>query len=495
MASKTRTQVTAPPRNGQPETALTRLLSGYRETLELTAHIPKLLRLRAGDGRISHWVPIFRVGIGTRYFALHHVDRALTALERRYHALAAVADDDRYKPEFDALAHFRQALSPVPYKRLILSFALAAGLGAGLLAKQVFPGSGADTAVNKISDALGKLDAAGVVDAYSSNAEGAVGATLTVLLLLAVLLYPPGTTFRFKRSLFSLDPPDPGRLKDRPAYPQPSGAGGLYLREANAFTAAGARPPREFPFDLVVQALAILLLLPIWIILSARIVEAGSEAGGGGLLDVLAIWPVHWGVAVGIALLAPLRLGHLHRVWLIRNGELRAERRLRADARPESVEPLPFNHTQVASWTRRVPAAAIDVLAVMILAFTLGEILYAAGLTGDALGFVVLVVCIPVAGLAYSMLMLRRAHRGQTLGKQLLDLRVVRKKGGGDVGVRQVLVREGLVRWFFVGSLSWLLLGLPLLATTVVGLMDGPNQALEDRLASTLVVDASARPS
>jgi uncharacterized RDD family membrane protein YckC len=208
-------------------------------------------------------------------------------------------------------------------------------------------------------------------------------------------------------------------------------------------------------------------------------------------VSALTLAPVRWGMTVAFAVLSPLRLYYIYRVWLRRTGRLPQERRFRSEGHGVAVLNIPFDAEQIASWSRRAPAALVDALIVLPVAAIVGAAVGAgAGVSEMGPGLVFWLICVPLVGLAYSTLILRRGrHHGQTLGKQLFGMRVV-GEDGGPVTVRTLFVREGLMRWCLFGGVAGVLLGLPLVITLVVGLLDGPNQALEDRVASTLVVNA-----
>lgn len=491
-----------PPRpEEQSQTPLNRLLHGYQETLDLARGLPWKTRLRHSDGPFGRHVRVYRLRFGLRYFLLHHMNTTLAALERRYHALAALGSDPkRYDAELTDLQHFRQSLAPVPYKRLIATFVLAAGLIAGFVAEQLFPRSGAEDAVTNISDGVATLNASGVFDSYRDDPGGALLATLTVVCLLVAFVYPPVTTFRLKRRLFNLYPDGLGQLTATSARRAVAKVSGLYRLEADAFLPAQASPPREFPVDLAFQAMATVVLFPIWITFgftaNGIVKQAHGVDHGFGAVDLfmsaVSLAPLRWGITVGFAVLSPVRLYSIYRVWLRRTGRLPQERRFRSEGQGVAVLDLPFDATRITSWSRRAPAALVDVLIVLPAAAIAGGAVGAgAGLGGTGQGLVFWLVCVPLVGLAYSALMLRKGpHCGQTLGKQLFGMRVV-GEDGGPVTVRTLLVREGLMRWCLFGGVAGVLLGLPLVITLVVGLLDGPNQALEDRAASTFVVDTA----
>jgi uncharacterized RDD family membrane protein YckC len=147
---------------------------------------------------------------------------------------------------------------------------------------------------------------------------------------------------------------------------------------------------------------------------------------------------------------------------------------------------------QLASWGSRVAAAVLDglILLIPVTALIVLVIVVAldspgggivAGLVSGLLYLVVLIFYSPV-------LMAREGeHNGQTWGKQIVGIRVVRDNGVPvDFGfgfVRDVLVK-GLL-FGFVGS--WFF-SIPTLIDYLWPLWDGENRCLHDMVVSTHVV-------
>jgi uncharacterized RDD family membrane protein YckC len=81
-------------------------------------------------------------------------------------------------------------------------------------------------------------------------------------------------------------------------------------------------------------------------------------------------------------------------------------------------------------------------------------------------------------------------RRGQSLGKQLLRIRVVDAEGD-RLRTSQILVREVLVKSLVLFGIAFLLAYLPLLVDLVLTLRDPQRRSIEDRVATTRVVRAS----
>jgi len=176
----------------------------------------------------------------------------------------------------------------------------------------------------------------------------------------------------------------------------------------------------------------------------------------------------------------------------------------------------------LASHGRRIAAALLDgVLGSAIMAAG-GAAGFGVGVIGaggtdadgwDALGWVLAgTVLGAMAGFAIwvvlTVWLARRpgARNGQTAGKQMVGIRVVRA-GGGEIDVGWALLREVLAKFVLVGMTSSLVSGLlgffdgGLLGILIAGAIwygpafaDEQRRALHDRLCNTHVVDAAQQP-
>lgn len=155
---------------------------------------------------------------------------------------------------------------------------------------------------------------------------------------------------------------------------------------------------------------------------------------------------------------------------------------------------------ELASWGVRFAAYLIDFIFVMIPTTILALAVFAGafGISGGnsdtlatILAAVVTVVIFAAVGLFYApVLMIRQgARNGQTLGKQLLGIRVVRD-GGEPFGFGAAAIREILLKGLAVGIASSIIPLLPFLLDYLWPLWDDENRALHDMGASTHVVRA-----
>ena len=155
----------------------------------------------------------------------------------------------------------------------------------------------------------------------------------------------------------------------------------------------------------------------------------------------------------------------------------------------------------LASWGSRVGAQLIDWLVLLIPAIVLFIVVVAGavGISGDedastgaVIGAVILyVVLISAVALLYAPLFMMRqgAHNGQTLGKQMLGIRVVRNNGE-PMGFWWSALREAGVKGLAVGIASAIIPLLPWLLDVLWPLWDDQNRALHDFAVQTHVVRA-----
>jgi uncharacterized RDD family membrane protein YckC len=163
--------------------------------------------------------------------------------------------------------------------------------------------------------------------------------------------------------------------------------------------------------------------------------------------------------------------------------------------------PDPAARWVLASWGRRAAAFVIDGIVIGIVSALLIILITAAAggvgfLGGDATGYGGVVV-----GLLFSMLVATAVAlfyapaymartQGQTLGKQLMGIRVVRAKGQ-EVDFVWSVLREVVVKTFlFAGILGSFTFGLAWLLDVLWPLWDDEHRALHDMLVDSRVVRA-----
>ncbi len=138
-------------------------------------------------------------------------------------------------------------------------------------------------------------------------------------------------------------------------------------------------------------------------------------------------------------------------------------------------EPVAQHHTEFSGWWKRVGATLIDSLIILV------PIIIVAALAGETASAIVIVVAL-IASLLYAPLLLARggANNGQTIGKQVVGIRVVHESGEPMTFGRGIL-RE------FVGKSILGAIPLYSLIDSLFPLWDGRKQAIHDKIGSTTV--------
>jgi uncharacterized RDD family membrane protein YckC len=140
----------------------------------------------------------------------------------------------------------------------------------------------------------------------------------------------------------------------------------------------------------------------------------------------------------------------------------------------------------LASWGSRVGAALLDGLfAAVGIAILVGIAVAAkAGVAGVLLGYVLVFL------LYYPLAMMRPgATNGQSLGKQVVGIRVIRDTGE-PMTFGWAVLREFVIRFLLFGVVGTITFGIAGLLDILWPLWDNENRALHDMLAATHVVRA-----
>lgn len=154
---------------------------------------------------------------------------------------------------------------------------------------------------------------------------------------------------------------------------------------------------------------------------------------------------------------------------------------------------LRFDGFEYATWVSRVGAALIDWLVLFagtLLLMMLFTLVLSSGLSaGGVLGMLMLVwLLISLVQMAYAPTFMAREmpYNGQTLGKQLLGLRV-RRTDGRQMWFWFGVLRNVVVFGLLFGFLGSLLFGIPLLLDVLWPLWDSKRRCLHDIIVSTVV--------
>jgi len=155
-----------------------------------------------------------------------------------------------------------------------------------------------------------------------------------------------------------------------------------------------------------------------------------------------------------------------------------------------------------ASWISRVAATLVDLVVIGIPAVALAVLIFggagAAFSAGDGFGLATLILGLVTyalllfaAAILYGPLLMRRegARNGQTWGKQLLGIRVVRINGV-PMDFMWSALREAIVKGLGVGIASSIIPVIPYLLDVLWPLWDDEKRAIHDFIVDTRVVQA-----
>ena len=150
--------------------------------------------------------------------------------------------------------------------------------------------------------------------------------------------------------------------------------------------------------------------------------------------------------------------------------------------------PETFAGHTLASWGSRAGAWLVDLLLVLaawvpvVLAFVAER---------NAAGGILLLLAVVWMYFGYAPLFMMRsgARNGQTPGKQIVGIRVVRE-GGEPLAYGYSLLRELAVKQLLIGLVGGFFLYLPTLLNYLWPLWDDQNRALHDMVSQTRVVEA-----
>ena len=268
--------------SGTMESPILALLVKYHTAIRRAESLPPIVWLHSRPPRLSATsrLKLPRLTLGASTLVRHHVLRSVDALLRDYAARAALGElDATGARERAALADFRASVQPVPWRRIIVAFVLAALLlGRGMIELLLgsLPGLASELTesdlnqaarVRATADALlalsSSFSASSVSVTASQVAEAGAGA-LTILAagLVAsayLVLRPFSSAFRIKRMLFNLASTHELDLRDTCTTWHVSRSTGLYETERR--TLQDIDLPPEKPFDLILSFTVATLLL------------------------------------------------------------------------------------------------------------------------------------------------------------------------------------------------------------------------------------------
>ena len=161
-----------------------------------------------------------------------------------------------------------------------------------------------------------------------------------------------------------------------------------------------------------------------------------------------------------------------------------------------SMSPMAGRY-ELASWGSRVGATLIDGLIVgvgaIILFFILTAVFSVGFAAGDEEGFASIIVglllwavSVAIIALLYAPTLMARTN-GQTWGRQVMKIRVIRTSGE-PVTFGFAVIREVVVKALLVGTISSFTAGIGWLIDVLWPLWDEENRALHDLIVNTRVI-------
>jgi hypothetical protein len=251
----------SPPESGAPSESEERtkeLLAAYQGTLDVADDLPAVVWARWGDKGLGRFLKVPYLRLFLRYFLTHHINKSLSVLDRRLHAIAALANDpDINKANRETVKLYLQSLPPPPYKKLAFAVVIAAVLVAVPLRD-----FGNVLDVLPLVGAMMRFDVNYVGRAFTGSDLGdTVRAAIVLLLALSVVASLLTSPFGLKRMLFNLYPLTKERLASSAAREHAFSVEGLYILEEQVFREVGLRRPKEGRWDLLFLTFVLVLLL------------------------------------------------------------------------------------------------------------------------------------------------------------------------------------------------------------------------------------------
>jgi len=154
---------------------------------------------------------------------------------------------------------------------------------------------------------------------------------------------------------------------------------------------------------------------------------------------------------------------------------------------PIGQAPHIFAGAELSGWWRRVGAYLLDSIFTAIVSWVGLGLLFAGT---EALGLVLFLVGLVVAFLYFPLTMMREGeHNGQSFGKQILGIRVVRDDGQ-TVSFGWALLRQFVIIYLLFQVVGSFLFGIPWIIDVLWPLWDDQNRALHDMIVKSHVVRA-----
>ncbi len=160
-------------------------------------------------------------------------------------------------------------------------------------------------------------------------------------------------------------------------------------------------------------------------------------------------------------------------------------------AEQQAVAPTAVGGARLAGYGARAGAAVIDGLiatAIVLVPTLVGALGFLAGSEVGAIAMFLGLAVGFIAAIAYPAYWLA-THNGQTIGKKVTNIRVI-KTDGGRLSGGPAFVREVLVKGLLMGGVGQFTFYVLTLLNYLWPLWDSEKDALHDKMCSTRVVEA-----
>ena len=234
-----------------------KLLAAYQGRLDMAEDLPAVVWVRWGRNGLGHFlkVPYLRWFLG--YYLIYHIQKSLNALNRRLHAVAALANDpDVNKADRESVDLYLRSLPPLPYRTLIFAVIVAA-----LLVALPLSSFGNVLDVLPLVGSVLRFDIIYVTKSLEGHElDDTVRAAIVLLLAFSVVASLLTSPFVLKRMLFNIYPGTKERIASTAAREHAYRVQGLYALEEQVFSEVSLPRPKESPWDLLFQTFVLVLL-------------------------------------------------------------------------------------------------------------------------------------------------------------------------------------------------------------------------------------------
>ncbi len=448
------------------------LLTCYQEALDAANRSPVVRFIPLSDRGFGRRVPVPRLRFLLQTFMVLHITGTVASLKRRLHREAVKKDDpNRFENEIKLLERFERSLPPVASRRLVVSVTVIVLLAAYGIAFSMSESKGADLEPFKnLVSSVFQVDRGGVVDALDEYSWltayfTALGVAVSVWLVLML----PMTSFQLKRTVFNLVPGAEKKLPRTTIAKNRHELGGIYDLEEALFSKLETTPPRELRFDLLVEALLIVLTIGL------VVYTVGDLLAHRDKLSVL--WPPTRG---GAQLFVTVGLGALLLLRLFSLSDLSHARREPTQQRHPQQRAEAVADFARASWGRRFGAWLIDAALIGGVWILLGSLLSDGETVTTAdtvLTFTILLFPVVYATVCHG-------RSGRTVGKRVVGISV-----RCATSLERLGYRRAFVRWL-VTLIFWIPLVLPGLLDAFWPLWDKDEkrQAWHDKVVNSTVI-------